>query len=215
MSSVAVIDYGMGNLRSVAKALEHVGGGASVRVTYDPGLIRRSDRVVFPGVGALRDCMAELERLGLDEVIRECLKNKPFLGICLGMQGLLDHSEENGGADGFGFFGGQVRGFGADLKDAASGARLKVPHMGWNEVRQTHPHPLWEGIAQDSRFYFVHSYYAAPTDPADIAGTAHYGHDFAAALARDNVFAVQFHPEKSQQAGLTLLANFMAWDGRA
>ncbi len=215
MSSVAVIDYGMGNLRSVAKALEHVGRGDSVRVTYDPGLIRRCDRVVFPGVGALRDCMAELERLGLDEVIRECAKNKPFLGICLGMQGLLDHSDENGGADGFGFFSGQVRGFGADLKDAKTGARLKVPHMGWNEVHQTRPHPLWEGIAQDSRFYFVHSYYAAPSAAGDVAGTANYGHDFAAALARDNLFAVQFHPEKSQQAGLTLLANFMTWDGRA
>ncbi len=215
MSSVAVIDYGMGNLRSVAKALEHVGRGASVRVTYDPGLIRRCDRVVFPGVGALRDCVAELRRLGLDEVIRDCARNKPFLGICLGMQGLLDHSDENGGADGLGIFAGQVRGFADTLQDPVSGARLKVPHMGWNQVHQARPHPLWEGIAQDSRFYFVHSYYAAPAAPAEVAATTRYGHDFASAVARDNIFAVQFHPEKSQQAGLTLLGNFMAWDGRA
>src|SRR3569833_1450149 len=199
MSSVAVIDYGMGTLRSVAKALEHVG---------------RGDRVVFPGVGALRDCMTELQRLGLDDAIRAAARTKPFLGICLGMQALLDRSDENGGADGLGIFAGQVRGFATPLHDPASGERLKVPHMGWNEVHHTRPHPLWEGIAQDSRFYFVHSYYAAPADPAHVAGTARYGHDFAAVLARDNVFAVQFHPEKSQQAGLCLLAKFMAWDGQ-
>jgi len=214
MSSVAVIDYGMGNLRSVAKALEHVGRGDRVRVTYDPELIARADRVVFPGVGALRDCMTELQRLGLDDAIRVAARTKPFLGICLGMQALLDRSDENGGADGLGIFAGQVRGFATPLHDPASGERLKVPHMGWNQVHHTRPHPLWEGIAQDSRFYFVHSYYAAPADPAHVAGTARYGHDFAAVLARDNVFAVQFHPEKSQQAGLCLLANFMAWDGQ-
>lgn len=214
MSSVAVIDYGMGNLRSVAKALEHVGHGDRVRVTYDPELIARADRVVFPGVGALRDCMTELQRLALDDVIRECAETKPFLGICLGMQALLEHSEENGGTAGLGVFGGEVRGFAKPLVDSANGARLKVPHMGWNELRQTRPHPLWEGIPQDSRFYFVHSYYAVPSDPAHVAGVSHYADPFAAALARDNVFAVQFHPEKSQQAGLSLLANFMAWDGR-
>lgn len=215
MSSVAVIDYGMGNLRSVAKALEHVGRGDRVRVTYDPELIARADRVVFPGVGALRDCVTELQRLGLDEAIREAARNKPFLGICLGMQALLERSEENGGTPGFGIFAGEVRGFAKPLHDPASGERLKVPHMGWNQVHQSRPHPLWEGIAQDSRFYFVHSYHAAPANAIDTAGTAHYAHDFAAVLARDNVFAVQFHPEKSQQAGLSLLANFMMWDGRA
>lgn len=215
MSSVAVIDYGMGNLRSVAKALEHVGRGARVRVTYDPELIARADRVVFPGVGALRDCMSELARLGLDEAIRDAARTKPFLGICLGMQALFERSDENGGTPGLGIFAGEVRGFARPLLDPASGARLKVPHMGWNEVRQTRPHPLWEGVAQDSRYYFVHSYYAAPADAAEVAGTARYGHDFAVAVARANVFAVQFHPEKSQQAGLGLLANFMVWDGRA
>lgn len=213
MNVVAVIDYGMGNLRSVSKALEHVGGGVSVRVTYDPELIRRADRVVFPGVGALRDCMAELARLGLDEVIRECAETKPFLGICLGMQALLEFSEENNGTPGLGILPGRVVGFPVPFVDAATDERLKVPHMGWNEVHQTRPHPLWEGIAQDSRFYFVHSYYAVPAVTEQVAGTVHYGRDVTVALARHNIFAVQFHPEKSQHAGLKLLANFMGWDG--
>jgi glutamine amidotransferase len=204
----------MGNLRSVSKALEHVSGGVGVRVTYDPDLIRRADRVVFPGVGALRDCMAELSRLGLDEVIRECAATKPFLGICLGMQALLDFSEENGGTSGLGILPGRVMGFPIPLVDPATKQRLKVPHMGWNEVHQTHPHSLWEGIDQDSRFYFVHSYYAVPSTADEVAATVRYGREVAVALARDNIFAVQFHPEKSQHAGLTLLANFMDWDGQ-
>jgi len=215
MNVVAVIDYGMGNLRSVSKALEHVGGGVGVRVTYDPDLIRRADRVVFPGVGALRDCMSELNRLALDEVIRECAATKPFLGICLGMQALLEFSEENGGTSGLGILPGRVVGFPVPLEDPETHQRLKVPHMGWNEVHQTRPHPLWEGIAQDSRFYFVHSYYAVPRDAETVAATVRYGEDVTVALARDNIFAAQFHPEKSQHAGLTLLANFMDWDGQA
>jgi glutamine amidotransferase len=214
MNVVAVIDYGMGNLRSVAKALEHV-GGRTVRVSHDPEVIRRAGRVVFPGVGALRDCMGELQRLGLDEVIRECAASKPFLGICLGMQALLDSSEENGGTPGLGIVPGKVVGFPVPMVDAATGQRLKVPHMGWNQVHQARPHPLWEGIGQDSRFYFVHGYYAVPADTGQVAATVRYGREVAAALARDNVFAVQFHPEKSQQAGLKLLANFLAWDGAA
>jgi glutamine amidotransferase len=214
MNVVAVIDYGMGNLRSVSKALEHVSGGVNVRVTYDPDLIRRADRVVFPGVGALRDCEAELSRLGLDEVIRECAATKPFLGICLGMQALLDYSEENGGTSGLGILPGRVVGFPVPLTDPDTDQRLKVPHMGWNEVHQTRPHSMWEGIAQDSRFYFVHSYYAVPNDTELLAATVRYGRDIAVALARENIFAVQFHPEKSQQAGLALLANFMEWDGQ-
>jgi glutamine amidotransferase len=215
MNLVAVIDYGMGNLRSVAKALEHVGGGMTVRVSYDPEVIRRADRVVFPGVGALRDCMGELERLGLDEVIRECAAGKPFLGICLGMQALLDSSEENGGTAGLGIVPGRVVGFPVPMIDPVTDQRLKVPHMGWNQVHQARPHPLWEGIDQDSRFYFVHSYYAVPADAGQVAATMRYGREVTAALARDNVFAVQFHPEKSQQAGLKMLANFLAWDGAA
>ena len=212
MNTVAVIDYGMGNLRSVSKALEHVGQAAQVRVTYAADEILRADRVVFPGVGALRECMAELRRLGLDEVIRECARDKPFLGICLGMQALLDYSEENAGTAGLGIIPGKVPGFSVPLLDA-HGVRLKVPHMGWNEVRQAHAHRLWEGIPQDSRFYFVHSYYALPADPNYVAATTRYGQNFASAIVRANVFAVQFHPEKSQRAGLTLLANFMKWDG--
>jgi glutamine amidotransferase len=213
MNVVAVIDYGMGNLRSVSKALEHVGSGVGVRVTYDPELIRRADRVVFPGVGALRDCMTELARLGLDEVIRECAATKPFLGICLGMQALLEFSEENNGTPGLGILRGQVVGFPVPFIDVATDERLKVPHMGWNEVHQTRTHPLWAGIAQDSRFYFVHSYYAVPANAEQVAGTVHYGRDVTVALAKENIFAVQFHPEKSQHAGLALLANFMSWDG--
>jgi len=215
MNVVTVIDYGMGNLRSVAKALEHVSGGMTVRVSYDPDVILRSDRVVFPGVGALRDCMTELARLGLDEVIRECAENKPLLGICLGMQALLEFSEENNGTEGLGILPGKVVGFPVPFFDASRDERLKVPHMGWNQVHQTHSHPLWKGIDQDSRFYFVHSYYAVPTAPEELAGSVHYGREVAAALSRDNIFAVQFHPEKSQHAGLTMLANFMAWDGTA
>lgn len=213
MNMVAVIDYGMGNLRSVSKALEHVGSGVGVRVTYDPELIRRADRVVFPGVGALRDCMTELARLGLDEVIRECAATKPFLGICLGMQALLEFSEENNGTPGLGILPGRVVGFPVPFIDVATDERLKVPHMGWNEVHQTRTHPLWAGIAQDSRFYFVHSYYAVPANAEQVAGTVHYGRDVTVALAKENIFAVQFHPEKSQHAGLALLANFMSWDG--
>src|SRR3569623_2172304 len=165
MSPVAVSDYGMGKLRAVAKALELVGRGDRVRGSYDPERIARADLVVFPGVGARRDCMTELQRLGLDNAIRAAARTKAFLGICLGMQALLDRSDENGGADGLGIFAGQVRGCATPLHDPASGERLKVPHMGWNQVHHTRPHPLWEGIVQDSRFYFVHSYYAAPADP--------------------------------------------------
>jgi glutamine amidotransferase len=213
MNVVAVIDYGMGNLRSVSKALEHVGDDRSVQVTYDPDVIRRADRVVFPGVGALRDCVTELTRLGLDEVIRECAATKPFLGICLGMQALLDYSEENSGTTGLSILPGQVVGFPVPFIDTVTDERLKVPHMGWNTVHQTRAHPLWAGIAQDSRFYFVHSYYAVPTVVEQVAATVHYGRDITVAVARDNIFAVQFHPEKSQQAGLQLLANFMSWNG--
>lgn len=212
MTTVAVIDYGMGNLRSVCKALEHVGGDARIRLCHDPAAILAADRVVFPGVGALRDCMAELQRLGLVEVLRECARTRPFLGICLGMQALMDRSEENGGTAGLGIIAGEVPRFPA----AEAGAPVrKIPHMGWNRVHQTRAHALWEGVPQDSHFYFVHSYYVRPSADADVAATTGYGVAFASAVARDNVFAVQFHPEKSQRAGLGLLANFLLWDGRA
>ena len=214
MNSVAVIDYGMGNLRSVAKALEHVNPEASVSVTSDPERILAADRVVFPGQGAIGDAMAQLARFELEPVVRQALQEKPFLGICLGLQALMERSEEDGGVDGFAVFPGQVRRFPALMVDRAAGTKLKVPHMGWNEVRQTRDHPLWQGIAQDARFYFVHSYYVELTDRSITAATSYYGLDFVCAAARGNVFAVQFHPEKSQRAGLRLLENFMAWDGR-
>jgi len=210
MTTIAVIDYGMGNLRSVAKALEHVAQGVRVNVTSDPEKIRRAEHVVLPGVGAIRDCMSELQRLELIDVIREVAATKPFLGICLGMQALLSRSEENGGVDGLDVISGQVRHFSHGL---GAQATLKVPHMGWNQVRQVRPHPLWRGIPDASRFYFVHSYYVVPDDDSDVLGTSAYGVSFAAVIGRGNVFATQFHPEKSQRAGLDLLANFTRWDG--
>lgn len=214
-STLAVVDYGMGNLRSVVKALEHVApAGARVLLTDDPLQILAADRVVFPGQGAARDCMNELITRDLVGVLRRVATDRPFLGICMGMQVLMDYSQENGGTDCLGLVPGQVRFFGDPLIDPASGERLKIPHMGWNEVHQAHAHPLWAGIAQDSRFYFVHSYYVDPADPGVVAGDTGYGRRFAAALARDNIFAMQCHPEKSAAAGLALLGNFARWDGR-
>ncbi|MDQ5909689.1 MAG: Imidazole glycerol phosphate synthase subunit HisH [Pseudomonadota bacterium] len=210
MASIAIIDYGMGNLRSVAKALEHVAPQAQVRVTQQRHDILNADRVVFPGQGSIRDCMQELARWDLVDVVKDAARSKPFLGLCLGPQALLEFSEENGGVAGLNVLPGRVVWFG-ELHDPVSGERLKVPHMGWNQVHQVRPHPLWAGIAQDSRFYFVHSYYLQPADETLVAGRTGYGFDFASAIARDNIFAVQFHPEKSAQAGLRLLANFAEW----
>lgn len=211
MSQVAIVDYGMGNLHSIAKALQHADPSTRVDVTSDPALLRDADRVVFPGVGAIRDCMAALHSLGLAPVLAELAAAKPFLGICLGMQALLGESEENGGTACLGLLPGRVRHFAGGLADAG-GRALKIPHMGWNRVHQSGEHPLWEGIPQDSRFYFVHSYYADPARPGDVAATTDYPEPFASALARGKLFAVQFHPEKSQAAGLRLLANFLRWD---
>ena len=208
MTTVAVLDYGMGNLHSVAKALEHV-GATKVIVTHDPALVRSADRVVFPGVGAMRDCIAGMKAVGVDEEVREAVKQKPVLAICVGMQALMNHSEENGGVDCLGMFAGQVKFFGNDLVE--NGERLKVPHMGWNEVQHTVNHALWRDIPQNSRFYFVHSYYVDVADRQLIAGQTHYGLDFTTAIAHDNLFAVQFHPEKSQKMGLQLLKNFVEW----
>ena len=210
--TVAVIDYGMGNLHSVAKAIEHVAPAAKVQVTSDPAVILGADRVILPGVGAIRDCIAEIKRLGFDEVVRKVgSSGKPLLGICIGMQALLQHSDENQGVECLGLFDGDVRFFGSDLKE--DGIRLKVPHMGWNNVEQQKQHPLWHGIANGERFYFVHSYFVAVDNQQFVAGSCDYGLRFAAAIARKNIFAVQFHPEKSQYAGLQLLRNFTQWDG--
>ncbi len=219
MNKIAVIDYGMGNLHSVAKALEHVGAQLGqqieVSVTSDPQLIAQSDRVIFPGVGAIRDCMAEINRLNIGSLVREAVLSKPVFAICVGMQALMDRSEENGGVDCLGIIEGQVKFFGEELKD--DGQKLKVPHMGWNEVEQLTPHPLWQGIPDRSRFYFVHSYYL-PHDSRSaergVVGVTRYGVDVAAVLAQKNLFATQFHPEKSQEVGLTLLRNFLQWDGQ-
>ena len=211
MTSIAIIDYGMGNLRSVAKALEHVAPTARVCITQDRHDILHADRVVFPGQGSIRDCMRELARWDLIDVVRDAACSKPFLGLCLGPQALLDFSEENGGTPCLGVLPGRVVWFG-ELHDPDSAERLKVPHMGWNQVHQLGAHPLWSGIAQDSRFYFVHSYYLQPADPALAAGQTRYGFSFTSAIARDNLFAVQFHPEKSAAAGLRLLANFAGWN---
>lgn len=213
-TTVAVIDYGMGNLHSAAKALEFVAPGSTVQVTADPDVIRRADRVVFPGVGAMRDCMGEIRRLGLDALVHEVSASKPFLAICVGLQSLLTHSEENGGVDCLDLFKGNVRFFGEPLREQ-NGDVLKVPHMGWNQVQQTRVHPLWKGIEDNARFYFVHSYYVELQDLSLQAGCCHYGVDFSAVVARDNVFAVQFHPEKSQKPGLALLKNFMTWNGQS
>jgi glutamine amidotransferase len=213
MTSIAIIDYGMGNLHSVASALAHVAPGARVTVTADPDAAVRADRVILPGVGAIQGCMHELEAAGLVGAVLECARSKPFLGICIGMQMLLDESEENDGTRCLGIIPGRVRYFGDELTEGAGGERLKVPHMGWNQVQQSRPHPLWQGIDDNARFYFVHSYYAEPADAAVTAGRCHYGVDFTAALAKGNIFATQFHPEKSQHCGLTLLENFVRWDG--
>ncbi|NIR59064.1 MAG: imidazole glycerol phosphate synthase subunit HisH [Gammaproteobacteria bacterium] len=207
---IAVVDFGMGNLRSVAKALERVAPEARVRVTSEAAAVRAADRVVFPGQGAIGDCMVELARLELREVVLEAARARPFLGICLGLQALMEWSEENGGTEALGVLPGNVRRFG-ELHDPATGEPLKVPHMGWNRVRPTMAHPLWEGIDERSWFYFVHSYYVEPASPGPIAGITQYGFAFASVLARDNVFAAQFHPEKSQHDGLRLLENFVRW----
>ncbi|MEB5476885.1 imidazole glycerol phosphate synthase subunit HisH [Acinetobacter sp. ESL0695] len=204
MTRIALLDYGMGNLHSAAKALEHV--GASVDVTNDPKLIAQADKIVFPGVGAMRDCILGMQDAGIDEVIKHAAFNKPVLAICVGMQALLQQSEENGGSNALGIFEGTVKRF-PDID------QLKVPHMGWNQVHQNEPdHPMWKDISQDSRFYFVHSFYVEPKDTSTVAATCNYGLDFCAAIHKENLFATQFHPEKSHTAGLQLLKNFVEWN---
>ncbi len=214
MADIAVIDYGMGNLHSVRKALEHVAPGAEVVVTEDPGLIAGAGRVVFPGQGAAPDCMAEIDAHGLRRAILDAAADKPFLGICMGLQVLFEHSDE-GDTPCLGLMAGNVKRFPEAAMHDAGGNRLKVPHMGWNNVRQAMPHPMWAGIEDGARFYFVHSYYALPADATVVAGESSYPFPFTCAVARDNLFAVQFHPEKSAAAGLRLLQNFVSWDGNS
>ncbi|MDR2507465.1 MAG: imidazole glycerol phosphate synthase subunit HisH [Candidatus Accumulibacter sp.] len=207
---IVIVDYGMGNLRSVEQALMRAAGGGNVVVTSDPAVVANAERVVFPGQGAMPDCMRELDERGLRQPVIDAAKNKPFLGICIGQQMLFEHSEE-GNARGLGLFPGKVRRFPREKMRAPDGGKLKVPHMGWNRVAQAISHPLWEGIENGARFYFVHSYYADPADRASAAGMTDYGVLFTSAVARDNIFAIQCHPEKSARAGLALLSNFIHW----
>lgn len=215
MTSIAIIDYGMGNLHSIAKALEHVADRQRVFVSSDHRQIMAAERVVFPGVGAMRDCMAELHRTGLAEVVQQAVQSRPVLGVCLGMQALLDTSDENEGVACLGIIPGKVVRFPRDYTEAGSGKRLKIPHMGWNQVFPQREHAMWKDIPAASRFYFVHSYYVVPENDDDVAATTPYGAEFASVIARGNVFAVQFHPEKSQHAGLQLLSNFVGWNGES
>ncbi len=212
---IAVVDYGMGNLRSVSKALEHVAPSRTVLVTSNPDEIAKAERVVFPGQGAMPDCIRELDARGLRNAVVDAAQHKPFLGICIGLQMLFEHSEE-GNVAGLGLFKGSVKRFAAaDMVDS-QGDKLKVPHMGWNQVyqvpnAQSQPHALWRGIADGARFYYVHSYYVQPEDEGIISGFSEYPNRFTCAIAKNNLFAVQFHPEKSADAGLQLLSNFVNW----
>ena len=214
---IAIVDYGMGNLHSVLKsaqaAQQRVGVEAHISLTDNPDVVYQADKVIFPGQGAMPDCMAALQKSGLGEAVADGLQNKPFFGICVGAQLLFDVSEE-GNTAGLGWFSGSVKRFANGLQDA-QGDKLKVPHMGWNQVYQTRAHPLFAGVAQDARFYFVHSYYFAPSDASIVLGSSDYPESFACVVGRDNVFATQFHTEKSHDAGLQLLQNFMLWDGQA
>jgi glutamine amidotransferase len=211
MAIIAIVDYGMGNLRSVAKAIEHVAPDASVCITSRPERVREADRVVVPGQGAMPDCMRELDARGLREAVMWAATSRPFLGICIGLQMLFERSEE-GDTPGLGILEGVVVRFPSGGFAAPDGTRLKVPHMGWNGVKQVGDHPLWFGVKDDTRFYFVHSYHVLPARSAWIAGVTDYGMPFTSAVAHANIFAVQFHPEKSARAGLTLLQNFIRWN---
>ncbi|MGC8507284.1 MAG: imidazole glycerol phosphate synthase subunit HisH [Thiomonas sp.] len=217
MKRVAVVDYGMGNLRSVSQAVAHVASGTDfeVVVTADPAVVRAADRVVLPGQGAMPDCMRELRESGLQQAVLEAAASKPLFGVCVGMQMLLDHSTE-GHVDGLGLIPGQVQRFELQDQTQPDGSRYKVPHMGWNAVWQGRSaagavHPIWAHVPDGAAFYFVHSYYAAPLHGGHSAGETEYGVRFASAVARDNLFATQFHPEKSADAGLMLYRNFLHW----
>lgn len=210
MSSVAIVDYGMGNLHSIAKAVQKASPLSRVLLTDDPKTILSSDRVIFPGVGAARDCMRALNERDLPDVLAKVSKTRPLLGICLGMQVLLDRSEENAGTSCLGILSGDVVRFAPSLRDK-TGNPLKIPHMGWNRVNPVMEHPIWLDIPMGSWFYFVHSYYVCPTNEGIVSATTDYPEAFACALSSENIVAVQFHPEKSQKMGLQLLGNFMQW----
>ena len=209
MVDVAVVDYGMGNLRSVQQAMRKVSPAAEIVVTDDADVIANAQRVVFPGQGAMPDCMRELDARGLRDTVLQAARSRPFLGICIGLQMLFGHSDE-GDVAGLGILRGNVVRFASNMKDA-QGGKLKVPHMGWNQVHHIQ-HPLWNGIDQDARFYFVHSYYVLPQDASLAQATSQYPRSFVCAVAKDNLFGVQFHPEKSSTAGLKLLQNFVQWN---
>jgi len=212
MQRIAVVDYGMGNLRSVSKAIERVAPEDEVVVSSDAAFIASADRIVCPGQGAARDCMSALESSGLGTTVRETFETRPFLGICMGLQVLLEHSDENGGVPCLGVIPGRVVRFSDPLHDAA-GKRLKVPHMGWSRVRHSRAHPLWRNIDDGGRFYFAHSYFCEPDDASLVCGVCDYGRELTVAIAFPGFFACQFHPEKSASDGLMLLKNFVAWDG--
>lgn len=213
MFTITIVDYGMGNLRSVERALRRVSpDGARIVTTDDGRRVDDADKVVFPGQGAAGDCMSAIHARKLARPLARAAAEKPFLGICMGLQVLLGRSDENDGTDCLGLFAGDVR----RLQGRAGAAPgLKIPHMGWNRVRQTRAHPLWRGIRDDEHFYFVHSYHAEPADDDLVAARTEYGGEFVCAIAAGSVFAVQFHPEKSADGGLRLLENFVRWDGKA
>lgn len=214
MSKIAIVDYGMGNLYSVAKAVEHVAAAADrISITSSPKEIAASDKIIFPGQGAAKDCMTALLELELQTAIIDAAQQKPFLGICMGMQVLMNTSEENSGTQCLAFYEGGVEYFGNHVSIGASEGSVKVPHMGWNCIEQQQNHPLWKGIPESSYFYFVHSYFVRCDQQELVAGTTDYGTTFTSAIAKDNVFAMQCHPEKSAKAGLQLLSNFSQWDG--
>lgn len=210
MTKVALLDYGMGNLHSAEKALSTV--GADVYLTNDPKVIQSCDKILFPGVGAMRDCMLGMQEAGIDEVVKRAVFNKPVMAICVGMQALFSRAEENNGVDCLGILGGEVVRFDDGLVDA-NGDKIKIPHMGWNtQTDMDLSHPLWRGIDDHTHFYFVHSFYCQPTDKAIVAGSCDYGTPFCSSVIKDNLFATQFHPEKSHTAGLQVLKNFVEWD---
>ena len=213
-NTVAVIDYGMGNLHSIAKALKKASPTSNVIISAKPEEILAASHVVFPGVGAIRDCMHTLQQTGLDKTIKEVAQSKPLLGICIGMQALMQHSEENNGVDCLGILAGNAKKFTHGALDSA-GNTLKIPHMGWSQVKKTKENPLFRNIDENERFYFVHSYFVIPTDTSMTIAETEYPDKYSCALQHNNIVAVQFHPEKSQHAGIQLLKNFLDWDGSA